>query len=110
VPQAKIIGVFIQPNHQGSGKKVRWDGTTHANLVLSAARWLRNTKGCTVVFTEFAATGNETPDAIGFQGERSILVECKVSRPVSRRIRTSPCAGIRRPAWEPNATTWFPPD
>lgn len=53
---------------------------THADLVLRAARWLRNTKGCTVVFTEFTATRAEAPDAIGFQNERSILVECKVSR------------------------------
>lgn len=78
---------------------MRWDGTTHANLVLSAARWLRNTKGCTVVFTEFAATGNETPDAIGFQGERSILVECKVSRPdfaadKNKPVRRHPEAGM----------------
>ncbi len=53
---------------------------THAELVMCAARWLRNTKGCTVVFTEFAAAGKENPDAIGFQGERSILIECKASR------------------------------
>lgn len=47
---------------------------------MCAARWLRNAKGCTVVFTEFAAAKHENPDAIGFQGERSILIECKVSR------------------------------
>ena len=53
---------------------------THADLVMRAARWLRNTRGCSVVFTEFACSGGEIPDAIGWQYEHSILVECKTSR------------------------------
>lgn len=55
---------------------------THAELVLIAGRWLRNTAGCSVVLEELcAATGNgEKPDAIGWYCGRTLLVECKVSR------------------------------
>lgn len=42
-----------------------------------AAKWL--TKKCSVVVTEIATTGEE-PDAIGWQGTHSTLVECKASR------------------------------
>ena len=70
------------------------EAVTHAELVRSAARWLRNTKGCTVVFTEFAAAERENPDAIGFEGERSILVECKVSRADFAADRNKPSRRI----------------
>jgi hypothetical protein len=43
-----------------------------------AAAWLA--KKCPVVITEMASATQETPDAIGWQGARSIVVECKVSR------------------------------
>lgn len=49
---------------------------THSELVESAAKWLK--KKCSVVLTEIVTTG-ETPDAIGWQGTHSILIECKVS-------------------------------
>ncbi len=52
---------------------------THSELVQVAAGWLRNQRGCAVVLTELATTG-ETPDAIGWNGTHSTLVECKVSR------------------------------
>lgn len=52
---------------------------THEDLVKRAERWLRNTIGCGVVLTE-AASGSETPDAIGWKGGYSHLVECKTSR------------------------------
>jgi hypothetical protein len=55
---------------------------THAELVQRAARWLAKTKRCAVVATEIAtssATG-ESPDAIGWWGGWSHLVECKASR------------------------------
>lgn len=54
---------------------------THAELVERAERWLRNTRGCGVVLTEFTANGSEQPDAIGWRdgGRWSILVECKAS-------------------------------
>lgn len=53
---------------------------THAELVQRAARWLRNSRKCAVVLTEPSNAGIEIPDAIGWYGRDSILVECKVSR------------------------------
>lgn len=55
---------------------------THAELVAAAVRWLRGTKRCSVVFSEWAPlTVSEIPDALGFdRSGHSILVECKVSR------------------------------
>jgi hypothetical protein len=50
---------------------------THSELVELAKRWLQ--KKCGVVITEIATTGEE-PDAIGWQGSHSTLVECKASR------------------------------
>lgn len=52
---------------------------THSDLVESAALWLRTKGKCSVVLTELGTTG-ETPDAIGWRGTHSTLVECKVSR------------------------------
>lgn len=54
---------------------------THADLVARGARWLKNTKKCGVVLTEFHSSSPEIPDAIGFQagGQFSILIECKTS-------------------------------
>ncbi len=54
----------------------------HDELVARAERWLRNTLNCSVVLTELVAytTSGETPDAIGWVWNRSILVECKTSR------------------------------
>jgi hypothetical protein len=72
---------------------------THGELVDRAAKWLRNSaqipagyqcrgkdviakKACGVVLTEYASSGLEHPDAIGWcnAGGTSILVECKSSR------------------------------
>lgn len=55
---------------------------THAELVEIAARWLRTAAGCSVVMPEMSVvcrTG-EIPDAIGFRGDHTILIECKTSR------------------------------
>lgn len=52
-------------------------GVSHAALVAVAAAWLRRT--CAVVITELSTIG-ETPDAIGWHGTHSTLVECKISR------------------------------
>lgn len=54
---------------------------THAELVQRAARWLRNSRRCGVVLTEFVSSSPETPDAIGWTtaGRWSYLVECKMS-------------------------------
>ncbi len=54
---------------------------THAELVTRAARWLKNSKRCGIVLTEFRSSSCEEPDAIGWQygGKWSILIECKTS-------------------------------
>lgn len=52
---------------------------THAELVQRAARWLRYSVGCGVVFSEHTA-GFEFPDAMGWKRSWSFVVECKVSR------------------------------
>ena len=55
---------------------------THGVLVDRAVKWLKNSKRCGVVFKEphsWSITG-EIPDAIGWCGGRSILVECKTNR------------------------------
>jgi len=55
----------------------------HRDLVRLAEGWLRNACGCGVVlrdpFWACVETG-ERPDAIGWRGAVSILVECKTSR------------------------------
>lgn len=54
---------------------------THQELVKIAERWLLGTKKCSFAFTELVCLAtSEIPDAIGFQGGESFLVECKVSR------------------------------
>lgn len=50
---------------------------THEELVKKAAQWLRSR--CSIVITEMASQ-REEPDAIGFGGVRTILIECKVTR------------------------------
>ena len=52
---------------------------THDDLVVRAGRWLRNTIHCGVVFEEMVSIITEIPDAIGWVGGRSILIECKTS-------------------------------
>jgi hypothetical protein len=49
---------------------------THNDLVALAATWLR--RDCAVVVTELTTIG-EVPDAIGWHGPHSKLVECKAS-------------------------------
>lgn len=52
---------------------------THDELVVRAERWLLSI-GCGVTFTELATSASEIPDAIGWKGPVSILVEAKTSR------------------------------
>jgi len=52
---------------------------THGDLVKRAGRWLRNTLHCGVVFEEMVSIIPEIPDAIGWVGGKSIVVECKTS-------------------------------
>jgi hypothetical protein len=55
---------------------------THDEVTERAERWLRNTKRCGVVLTEFGSSSPEIPDAIGWAwgGRWSYLVECKTSK------------------------------
>jgi len=55
--------------------------TKHTHLVSAAVDWLRHKYGCGIVLSEqYCATG-EIPDAIGWKRmNRSVVVECKVSR------------------------------
>lgn len=54
---------------------------THSELVKIAEKWLLGTRKCSFVFTELACIAtSEIPDAIGFRGDGSVLVECKTSR------------------------------
>ena len=53
---------------------------THAQLIKLAERWLRR-YGCHIVLTEQTADSGEVPDAIGWKAKnRSIVLECKISR------------------------------
>lgn len=61
---------------------------THANLVAMAGRWLA--KRCPVVITEMSSGAWEEPDAIGWRGKGSILVECKATRADLRADRDKP--------------------
>ncbi len=79
---------------------------SHAQLVARAARWLRNTRRCTVVMVETGCWFTQIPDAIGWDYRGcSISVECKTSvsdfRAEARKSR--PALGRRRffmtPPW-----------
>jgi len=60
------------------------DFITHDQLVKRAVHWLRTSHWgkfhCGVVLAEYRCNLGEIPDVIGFNGQRSILIECKVSR------------------------------
>ena len=56
---------------------------SHKDLVEIARRWLCAQR-CGIVITELASVG-ETPDAFGWYGYQSTLVECKASREDFRR-------------------------
>lgn len=53
---------------------------SHDDLVRAAERWLRVRFRCCPVLVEFHTASWEVPDAIGWRGGRSRLVECKASR------------------------------
>lgn len=58
---------------------------THDDLVTIAKKWLIKARKCTIVLTETQAQSGETPDAIGWRGQLSILIECKTSLADFRR-------------------------
>lgn len=53
---------------------------SHDQLVIAARHWLRKTRKCPIVVSEMATQGLESPDAIGWYGLTTHLVECKTSR------------------------------
>jgi hypothetical protein len=61
-----------------------------------AGRWLRNTQHCGVVLTEVSSGAGECPDAIGWKGSYSQLVECKVSISDLRADREKPSSRSER--------------
>ena len=71
---------------QISGKNVSLDiydsVMNHTELVKRAVKWLKNSLHCRVVLSELVAytRSGETPDAIGWVHNKTILVECKRSR------------------------------
>lgn len=52
---------------------------THAELVKRAFGWLKNKRRCSIVASELVTGGMEHPDAIGWDGWISTLVEAKIS-------------------------------
>lgn len=58
---------------------------THDDLVTIAKKWLIKARQCSVVLTETQAQSGEVPDAIGWRGQVSILIECKTSLADFRR-------------------------
>jgi len=52
---------------------------THGELVSKAMAWLVGKQRCSVAVSEFVSSGMETPDAIGWYGWHTILVEAKIS-------------------------------
>lgn len=67
---------------------------SHPSLVAVASKWLQ--KKHAVVITELATTGEE-PDAIGWRGTHSTLVECKISR---ADFNADKSKWFRREAWQ----------
>ena len=63
---------------------------THKELVQRAVYWLLGRGGCSIAFSEFSTASSENPDAIGWAGRWSVLVECKVSRSDFLRDRHKP--------------------
>lgn len=53
----------------------------HVELVEKAIKWLKNSLRCRVVLSELVAytRSGETPDAIGWVHNKTVLVECKRS-------------------------------
>lgn len=63
---------------------------SHDDLVQRSVRWLRTTMKCGIVYAEIVTCCPITPDAIGWYGNWSILVECKRSRSDFRADRKKP--------------------
>jgi hypothetical protein len=71
----------------------------HRQLCDRGAAWLRDEKSCHTVFTECARNVDEKPDAIGWSGESTYLVECKTTRTnffddAKKKMRLHPDRGV----------------
>jgi len=66
----------------GYAKRYVRKGMTHTELVNRAAKWLKNSFHCRAILTELVAytRSGETPDAIGWVNNKSVLIECKLSK------------------------------
>lgn len=77
---------------------------THSELVDIAVRWLASHRRCSIVFAELACASELglIPDAIGWHGQWSVLVECKTSRADFLADRRKPIhiAGMAAPGQE----------
>lgn len=81
------------------------EAIAHRELVERAGRWLRGSMKCSAVLLEPRyGSGGEVPDAIGWRGGRSILVECKASRADFLRDRGK---GSRRSGWGLGDERWY---
>jgi hypothetical protein len=69
--------------HKTTGKprclRKRPDNTAHRELVKRACIWLKGHQKCQIVFGEPTMAVNELPDAIGWRGWFSEVIECKTS-------------------------------
>ena len=52
----------------------------HNELVSAANKILKEKFGCSVIVSEQKSLSREIPDAIGWRGDVSIVIECKTSR------------------------------
>lgn len=78
----------------------------HDELVQRAAKWL--TSRSVVVITEMTSGAYETPDAIGFTGHRSTLIECKTSMADFRADGKKPARRLEAFIGDgPNARGWL---
>lgn len=77
---------------------------THKDLIPIAREWLRKTRKCSIVVSEISTSAPENPDALGWYGLQTHLVEVKASRSdflrdrhkLSRRI---PSTGMGQFRW-----------
>jgi hypothetical protein len=80
--------VAIPPAQPSSAKPSAGPTLSHEELRKRAVQWLTNTKRCGVVLSEIVTGCSEIPDAIGWRGHTSYIVECKTSRSDFRANKT----------------------
>ena len=57
---------------------------THDELIIRGVKWLKNNQISTmrfpIILYEYRCYANSTPDVIGLNHEKTVVIECKVSR------------------------------